>query len=228
MAAGCLLGALMVPLQARAQETKEISAPLPSAPSQPKEKEGSAPAKPKLKDINIGEMKKDREKMLKRIAEIDAKVNPVKERLVGELFGLVPEEYYALQLQAESPDSGSRYFPKLRRIYTSSLEGAAMYFDESYEALRQNEFWHGREEALIQKDVALFGMMEAEVAVAIAKLPNGGELTKMISERAELMGKLNQSAPLYEYLTERRGWWRAYPNYMENLQYEAQEKLQQK
>jgi len=206
------------------QDPGVISAPLPT----PTTVVEPAPGKPKLKDINLAEMKKEREKTLKRIGEIDAKVNPVKERLVGELFGLIPEEYYALQNQAENPDSGSRYFPRMRKIYFASLEGAAIYFDEAFEALRQNEFWHGREEALIQKDVALFGMMEGEVSVAIAKLPNGADLTKMIAERAELMGKLNQSAPLYEYLTERRGWWRAYPNYLQTLEQESAEKLQQK
>jgi len=213
------------------QSNTVISAPLPPtsvpAAGTPATTSG-APAKPKLKDINLAEMKMDRAKMLKRIGEIDAKVNPVKERLVGELFGLLPEEYYALQFEAENPDSGSRYFPKVRKVYTSSLEGAAMYFDEAYEALRQNELWHGKEEALIQKDVALFALMEGEVAVAIAKLPNGEELTKMIAERADLMSRLNQSAPLYEYLTERRGWWRAYPNYMDNLKQESAEKLIQK
>jgi hypothetical protein len=181
-----------------------------------KKKDGE-PGSLKQKTLDVEKMKGERNKILARIKEIDAIITPVREKIVVEVVGLDVEEYRALKMQSDNAGIGSKYFPALRKIYTTDMAGAGLYFDEAYEALSRGKLWVGREEKLIDEDIQLQTSVEAEITEAMSALPNGAGLLQLMAEKEELLGRLKASSPLLNYLTERRRWWDAYPDYIDTL-----------
>lgn len=204
---------LLSPFFGRDLQAQEEETPKETASEKADDKVGSL----KKKMLDLEKMKGERNKILARIKQIDAIIIPIQEKLVVEVVGLDVDEYRALKMQAENSSVGSQYFPKLRKGYTADLGGASAYFDEAYEALSKGKLWVGREEKLIQDDVALLASVDVDVTEAMMKLPNGRELVALMQERADLRSKLEASSPLFNYLVERRRWWSAYPDYIDTL-----------
>jgi hypothetical protein len=190
---------------AQEESAPELSAPLP----QGKMEERKPPS--------VEKMREEREAAAKRILEINKILDPVENRLALKLFGFDETEYRALRAQAENPQVGADFFAKFRRVYTASLDGAALFFDEAYASMSKGQFWFGREEELVQKDAALFAEIQAAIVDEIRRLPEGEELIKLMAERSELRRSVEVSGPMFEYLSERRNWWKAYPAYLQTI-----------
>ena len=56
------------------------------------------------------------------------------------------------------------------------------------------------------------------MAHRVANRPDGPKILDMLNERERLMAKLKSNLPLYEYLSERREWWRIYPDYKKTVE----------
>jgi len=129
-----------------------------------------------------------------------------------------------LRMQAESKSTD--FFNRQRRLDRTNIEGVVAYFDEAYSSISSGQFWFGREESLVPEDSALFEKMKQDVLAAVAKRPEGSKILDMLTERDTLKSKLNENLPLYKYLSERREWWRFYPEYMTQVKsdFEGQSK----
>ena len=174
---------------------------------------------------NVNELVKkvqvQNENAKKRILEIDAYVNPILGEVAAELYGIKPEEFLFLMKQSQSRRSAG-VFRKQRAADTQTPEGILEYFDKAYAAIRAKEYWYGREESLVPQDAALYQTMKTDVLAAIAKRPDGVKIQEMLTERETLLSRLNANLPLFNYLVERREWWKTYPDYMQAVQEESQ------
>jgi len=168
--------------------------------------------------INVAKLQKARDartqEIIERIREIDAVVSKAFAEQAPKLFGITPEEFDFLRRQAEVESSAlTDYFKANRRSGLNTIEEADMYFDNAYQALQAGEFWFGREESLLEKDKSLYNSMAQAIAVELAKTEEGMKILDLRSEKQELISELKDQQPIYEYLLERRRWWRYYPDY---------------
>lgn len=159
-------------------------------------------------------VKKERETIQIRIKEIEKRINPILTTIAKNLYDLEPLEYRMLKLQAEKPDLAAQFFKKQNAYYENSLEGAAAYFDGAYEALRKDQLWFGREESLIKEDTAVFDKIQERILKELGKRDDAQELLDLIEERKGLIKKATSYGPVYDYLIERRGWWKQHPDYI--------------
>lgn len=169
----------------------------------------------------VEKIKLENEQAVKRIDEIEKAVYPIQEELAQKFFGLEKGEYTFLRKQAQTPQTGVQYFEKLKNLESDSLDTIADYFDEAFSALEAGDYWVGREQTLIRDDAALFAELQNKVVAEMAKRPDGEKLTKMLSERETLLGKLKTSLPLYRYFSERRMWWDNHPGYQKAVSEDA-------
>ncbi len=174
----------------------------------------------------VKRVKKENDDAAKRISEIDKIVNPIMEETAVKLYGIKPEEFRFLRMQAQS-QAPSAYFTKQRRADAGSIEGIVDYFDEAYQALQAQEFWFGREESLVPQDAQLYESMKADVLGSIATRSDGAKILDMLNERAQLEAKLNSNLPLYTYLSQRREWWKYYPDYKRAVEGDSKVKTEQ-
>lgn len=161
----------------------------------------------------IKKIREENEQAYARILEIEAIIYPAQDEAVVKLFGLQKGEFDFLRMQSESPKSANDYFRKQQRMDRGDMTGIAAYFDEMYEAIQAKEYWIGRESSLVGDDGALFNELKGKVMEELAKTPDGQKVLAMITERDMLIGKLKTSQPLYKYFSERRLWWKSYPEY---------------
>ncbi len=199
-----------------------FSAPATVSPPAP-----SKPAPPPQPQKIMLQIKKDNEEALKRIQEIENTVYPIQEETAQKLFGLQKGEYTFLRMQSETPQSAAQFFEKQKNIDRDSFAGVASYFDETFEALQAGEYWVGREGSLVNDDSALFGELQGKVMEEMQKRPDGQKLVQMLAERDMLMNKLKTSKPLYKYFSERRMWWKSYPEYETVVKEEVADKIKQ-
>ncbi|MDD5261659.1 MAG: hypothetical protein PHD76_07385 [Methylacidiphilales bacterium] len=174
----------------------------------------------------VKRVKKENDDAAKRISEIDKIVNPIMEETAVKLYGIKPEEFRFLRMQSQS-QAPSTFFSKQRRLDTSSIDGIVQYFDDAYQALQAQEFWFGREETLVPQDAQLYETMKADVLGSIASRPDGSKILDMLNERAQLEAKLNSNLPLYTYLSQRREWWKYYPDYKKAVESDSKVKSEQ-
>lgn len=206
----CLLWAATVSLL-QGQE----AVPAPAAPEQP-----AAPAEEKVPtaanaDQLMRMMAEKDAKARQRIREIEGIVFPVEDALAVELFFFAPGEYTFLRLQSEIQRTAGRFFDAQSRIDQDSFDGVAEFFDLAYDQMKTGKLWVGREQNLITEDAALFNELRAKVQEAIRKRPDGQKLLDLLAERDRLIQERAQSGPVLKYFTERRMWWRSYPEYQE-------------
>jgi hypothetical protein len=171
--------------------------------------------------INVNKLIKtmdmESQKVLQRIQEIDAIVNVAFAEKAVELYGLSTEEYNFLRRQAEAPAKPlSQFFRAERSTGLNPIEEAERYFTNAHKAISSGEYWFGREETLVSKDKALLDVMKQKVAVELAKTEEGMKIIELQEEKSRLLSLLTSQKPLFEYLIERRNWWKYYPEY-ENL-----------
>ncbi|MDR1191686.1 MAG: hypothetical protein LBK60_08520 [Verrucomicrobiales bacterium] len=157
----------------------------------------------------------------KRILEIDAYVNPILGETANRLFGVHSNEYLFLMKQSLARRAPA-VFGKQRGADNQTPDGILEYFDKAYAAIQRKEFWFGREESLVPLDNQLYQMMKTDVLAAIAKRSDGEKITAMLTERETLLSRLNTNLPLFNYLQERREWWKTYPDYMKTVEQESQ------
>ena len=181
----------------------------PTAPAAAAEQTKAAPVRPE--DLTR-RVRKENEDAVKRMEAIDKIIEPVMTEEAVKLYGIKPEEFKFLRMQSESQQTSS-FLNKQRRMDAGTVEGLVQYFDEAYRALKGGEFWYGREESLVPKDAELYATMKGEVMAAIAKRPDGAKILELIHEREALTSKMKSSMPLFNYLSERREWWKFYPDY---------------
>ncbi len=156
-------------------------------------------------------------KVLARINEIDAIVNKAYAKKAVEVYGLEEEEYDFLRRQSEVDNKPLiDFFRAERRSDLNAIEEAHQYFTYAYDAISKNEFWYGREETLLAKDKALFQTMKQKVATELAGTEEGMKILDLEAEKKRLLSLMESQKPLFEYLVERRKWWKIYPDY-ENL-----------
>ncbi|MDR1303927.1 MAG: hypothetical protein LBK76_01770 [Verrucomicrobiales bacterium] len=168
----------------------------------------------------VKKVQEQNDKATKRILEIDAYVNPILGETANRLYGIKPEEYLFLMKQSLSRRSPA-VFRKQRSADNQTPEGILEYFDKAYAAIQASEFWYGREESLVPLDSALYQMMKTDVLAAIAKRADGEKIQAMLTERETLLSRLNTNLPLFDYLQERREWWKTYPDYMKAVEQES-------
>jgi hypothetical protein len=181
-----------------------------SAPAKPPVAKAAAPATPQ--EV-VTKIKKENEQAVLRIAEIEKFIYPLQEQTAQKIFGLQSGEYTFLRMQAQTPQSATQFFDKLKNTDRSSFGGIVSYFDEAYDALQKGDYWVGREGSLVSDDSALFAELEEKVLEEIRKRPDGDKVIGMIAERDLLLKKLKTSKPLYSYFNDRRLWWKSYPEY---------------
>lgn len=169
----------------------------------------------------VKKVQEQNDKATKRILEIDAYVNPILGDTANKLYGIKPEEFLFLMKQSLSKRAPA-VFRKQRSADNQTPEGILDYFDKAYAAIQAKEYWYGREESLVPQDAALYQMMKTDVLAAIAKRPDGDKLQSMLAERDDLLARLNTNLPLFNYLQERREWWKTYPDYMKAVEQESQ------
>jgi hypothetical protein len=169
----------------------------------------------------VKKVQEQNDKATKRILEIDAYVNPILGETANKLYGIRPEEFLFLMKQSLSKRAPA-VFRKQRTADNQTPEGILDYFDKAYAAIQAREYWYGREESLVPQDAALYQMMKTDVLAAIAKRPDGDKIQGMLSERDMLLSRLNTNLPLFNYLQERREWWKTYPDYMKAVEQESQ------
>jgi hypothetical protein len=161
----------------------------------------------------VAKIKKENDEAIKRITEIENAVFPVQEETAQKLFGLQKGVFTFLRMQSQTPQSAAQFFEKQKNIDRDTFEGVASYFDETFQALQAGEYWVGREGSLVNDDAALFTELQGKVMDEIRKRPDGEKIVQMLAERDMLMNKLKTSKPLYKYFSERRMWWKSYPEY---------------
>jgi hypothetical protein len=169
----------------------------------------------------VKKVQEQNEKATKRILEIDSYVNPILGETANKLYGVKSEEFLFLMKQSLSRRSPA-VFRKQRSADTQTPEGILDYFDKAHAAIQAKEFWYGREESLVPQDAALYQMMKTDVLAAISKRPDGDKIQSMLTERDTLLSRLNTNLPLFNYLQERREWWKTYPDYMKAVEQESQ------
>ncbi|NJK91781.1 MAG: hypothetical protein HC904_08145 [Blastochloris sp.] len=185
-----------------------------SAPAAPAEERPKTPPKPQEM---IAKIKKENSEAIARIKEIEAFVYPIQEEEAQKTFGLEKGEFTFLRMQTEVPQSASEYFQKRQSIDRDSMDGIVAFFDETYEALQAGELWVGREGGLVNEDSALYNELLTKVMEGIQKRADGEKIIKMLAERDMLLAKLKTSKPLYKYFSERRLWWKSYPDYEQTI-----------
>jgi hypothetical protein len=169
----------------------------------------------------VKKVQEQNEKATKRILEIDSYVNPILGETANKLYGVKSEEFLFLMKQSLSRRAPA-VFRKQRSADTQTPEGILDYFDKAYSAIQAKEFWYGREESLVPQDAALYQMMKTDVLAAISKRLDGDKIQSMLTERDTLLSRLNTNLPLFNYLQERREWWKTYPDYMKAVEQESQ------
>ncbi|MEM1157158.1 MAG: hypothetical protein AAF649_04315 [Verrucomicrobiota bacterium] len=166
-------------------------------------------------------------KILKRIQEIDSIVNQAYARKAAEIYGIETSEYDFLRRQSEvNSQPLVQFFRSDRRTQLNAIEEAHQYFTYAYDAINKNEYWYGREETLLSKDKALFQTMKSKIATELALTTEGTQILDLETEKNRLLELLETQKPLFEYLIERRKWWKVYPDYEELVdQIEAEKNL---
>lgn len=149
----------------------------------------------------------------KRILEIEGILFPYEDRLAQELFFLSPGEFTFLRKQTEAAQVANQFFQAQSRLDRSTWDGVSLFFDLAYDALQAGYLWVGRENELVAQDAQLFNDLQTKVQEEMARRPEGAEMLKLARERQELLTKMKSSGPLLKYLTERRQWWKSYPDY---------------
>jgi len=210
----CCLALLAAP-QLRAQETAtEGAAPAPAAETPPAAK----PKQPANAGQMLTQMREEETRAKARIREIESIVFPIQDEIAQKQFFFGQGEFAFLRMQTESGKTSAKFFEAQARIDQDSWAGVADAFDIAYEALREGKLWVGREQSLIAEDAALFADLNAKVMAAIQSRPDGAKIMAMIEERDRLMNQSKSSAPMLKYLSERRQWWKGYPEYMQAVQ----------
>lgn len=208
----CCLAVLAAP-QLPAQETSPAeTSPPPAAPPAPKPKQPASAAQ------MLAQMQEEETRAKARIKEIESIVFPIQDEIAQKQFFFNKGEFAFLRMQTESGKTSAKFFEAQSRIDQDSWAGVAEAFDIAYEAMREGKLWVGREQSLISEDAALFADLNAKVLAAIRERPDGAKIMDMIEERDRLMNQSRASGPMLKYLSERRLWWTAYPEYMQAVQ----------
>lgn len=168
--------------------------------------------------VNVSKLEEMRytrkNEILKRIREIHAVVEKAFADQAPKLFGISKEEYIFLSRQAQvQSETLSKFFEVGRSRGLNTIEEASLYFDNAFQALQAGEYWFGREESLVEKDRSLHSSMDQAIAVELAKTEEGMKILDLRKEKQQLLSELKDQQPIYEYLLERRRWWRYYPDY---------------
>jgi|GEM_PF-6543381 len=166
----------------------------------------------------IKEADKEQAAIQARITEIDAKLDPILEKIALGKFYLQPAEFQFLRKQKESPEAAKDFFKKRDRVFEESLEDIADYLDQAYSQIRNGNLMFGKESTLVQKDAQLYNFMEKKIHEEIAVRDDGKELLDLIEERKTLKNKRTELGPVADYLTERREWWKNHPGYLKHIE----------
>jgi len=182
-------------------------------------------------DTMASEMEDFRQKAVRRILEIDEIVEPALTNQAVELFRISADEYRFLRLQATAPESSQSFKKAIDGIGAEAEYDEILqildYYDAAFTALRNGQFWIGREESLIPKDQQLYQAMQKEIEKALSATEKGREILALIAEREELKEQLSQPQPILEYLIERRRWWTSFPEYEKALEKTRREDILQ-
>ncbi len=169
-------------------------------------------------------IQKEAQAAMKRIEEIDDQVGKAYAEAAVRIFGISKEEYLFLHRQSEvDSNTLSQYFRSGRRTALNVVEEADRYFENAHKAILAGEYWFGREESLLARDKAVYDMMNQKIAVELATTEEGKKIFALQDEKRMLQESFKLQQPFYEYLVERRQWWRYYPEYqslVEQLQTE--------
>jgi hypothetical protein len=173
---------------------------------------------------NVGELIKkvgeQNDTAKKRIAEIDAYVNPILGGIANQLYGISDDEYQFLMSESRARRS-AMVFRRQQQADSQTQAGILEYYNSAYTALQGRDFWFGNEQSLVPQDNALYQLMKTDIMAALAKRPDGEKIRGMLTERETLASRLSTNLPLYNYLSQRRKWWTNYPEYMKAVQQEA-------
>jgi|GEM_PF-5031040 len=165
----------------------------------------------------IEEYKKLEATATQRIAEIDKMLSPSKD-LIAKRFGVSPEEYHFLKLQAENADAAKAYFKNLRDEMKKSYVTINDYFAGANAAILKNNLWYGNEENLVDEDVSFLGKLEDEITQHLDSLPNGAEMKALLAEKQQLLDKLAHPDEIVLYQLTRKDWFANRPDYMQAMQ----------
>jgi len=159
------------------------------------------------------------ESVMEKVRELDQTIARAFATEASTLFGISEEEYLFLHQQSNVDSAPlTQFFKSGRRSSLNPIEEANRYFENAYQAITSGEYWFGREESLLVKDRQLYEQINQAVAAKLAKTEEGMKILDLRKERQALLSSLEEQAPLYEYLVERRQWWRYYPDYRDLLQ----------
>lgn len=169
----------------------------------------------------LAQFNRQAEKDRARIKEIEGILFPYEDKLAVEIFFMAPGEYNFLRHQAEAARIAGRFFQAQQQIDRSSWDGVSIFFDTAYDSMRSGYLWVGREQSLINEDVQLFNDLRNKVQEEMRNRPDGATMLKLAQERDQLLGKARASAPLLKYFSERRQWWKNYPDYEATIKQSA-------
>jgi DNA repair exonuclease SbcCD ATPase subunit len=200
-----------------AQGQSPTATPTPT-PSAPTDKAIAANPAQMLKDLQ-----EKNQQIRTRIQEIENILFPIEEEIAKRNFFFTSGEYAFLRIQSETSRTSSRFFEVQGRVDRDSWDAAAAYFDLAYDALKDGYLWVGREQSLVGEDTKLFNDLQTKVREEMEKRPDAEKLLQLITERDQLRQALQTSGPLLKYLTERRLWWRSYPDYVDTVKKDSVE-----
>jgi hypothetical protein len=202
---------------APAAQGQPTTPPTPT-PSAPTDKAVAANPAQMLKDLQ-----EKNQRIRARIQEIENILFPIEEEIAKRNFFFTTGEYAFLRIQSETSRTSSRFFEAQSRVDRDSWDAAAAYFDLAYDALKDGYLWVGREQSLVGEDTKLFNDLQTKVREEMEKRPDAEKLLQLITERDQLRQALQTSGPLLKYLTERRLWWRSYPDYVDTVKKDSVE-----